>query len=318
MFKSQSASRVLILLVGLALLALIVTAVAVLRDRFDASRRELAHIRQLAAADDVRAAHLLDQSMVTVPAGTFRMGSDAGGANERPQRLVYLDAYQIDRYEVTNIQYAQFIAATRTTVPRYWSGGRYPYGQADLPVVGVSWEAAAAYCAWVGERLPTEAEWEKACRGTDGRVYPWGDRWEAGRANVGLPFGEARPGVWDEAWTFLKGIPRPFPFPSLRPVGTFPSGASPFGVLDMEGNAAEWVADWYNWSDYTALPDRNPQGTGPAWDHALRGSSWYLPYGSPIEAQDDSRCSARNASHAGDSDARLGFRCARAAQAARP
>ncbi len=311
MVRRSRANWIFNLAAGLLLSALSVTAISVLPVWLDSTNRELVQIRRLAEAGDPRLPRMLDERMVTGPAGTFLMGSEAGQSNEHPQRTVYLDAYQIDRYEVTNLQYQQFVAATQARAPRYWSDGRYPAGLADAPVVGVSWEESAAYCEWAGERLPTEAEWEKACRGTDGRTYPWGDDWDASRANVGRPFTEARAGVWDEAWTFLTVKPRSSTMPSLRPIGTYPSGASPFGVMDMVGNAAEWVADWYNWSDYSALPDRNPQGSGPQWNHSLRGSSWYLPYGDLLEAQDRSRCSRRDASHAGDSDARLGFRCAR-------
>ncbi len=311
MLKRPGPKRGLILAAGLASVSVIVAAIYLIPSLTGPARNEVTKIRRMAASDDPRLAELLDQRMVSVPAGEFLMGSETGKADERPARLVYLDAYWIDQYEITNAQYQRFVDKTGAKAPRHWSGGMYPSGQADMPVVGVSWEAAAAYCAWAGERLPTEAEWEKACRGTDGRVYPWGNRWDASRGNVGQPFSEARSGLWDEAWNYLETVPRSAKGPSLRAVGSYPSGASPFGIMDMVGNAAEWVSDWYNWSDYSSLPDRNPQGTGPDWDHSVRGSAWYLPYGSPTEAQEESRCSARNASHAGDSDARLGFRCAR-------
>ncbi len=301
----------LTLLAGLALLSLIVTTISVPRHRSDPASGKLMQLRTLAAAGDLRLAEMLDRRMLTVAAGTFLMGSETGHPNERPARLIYLDAYQIDQYEVTGAQYQRFVDETGARAPRYWLRGRYPAGQADRPVVGVSWDEAAAYCTWAGKRLPTEAEWEKACRGTGGRVYPWGDAWDASRLNAGQPFGDARPDVWDEAWSFLTVTPASVTAPALRPVGAYPSGASPFGVMDMAGNAAEWVSDWYNWSDYSSLSDRNPQGLGPQWDHSVRGSAWYLPYGTLAEVRDRSRCAARNASHAGDSDARLGFRCVR-------
>ncbi len=311
MIHATQTRRALLLVAGLALMSLLVTGISILPCRLDRDCNELAGIRSLAAADDSRLAPWLDQRMVAVPAGVFLMGSETGRSNEQPSRDVYLDAYQIDRYEVTNIQYEQFVKAAGAGAPRHWSDGMYPDGQADMPVVGVSWQEAAAYCAWIGEWLPTEAEWEKACRGTDGRTYPWGNAWDANRANAGQPFTEARAGVWDEAWTLLRVTSPSAAAPSLRPVGSYASGASPFGVMDMAGNAAEWVADWFNWSDYRDLPDSNPLSTGPEWNHVMRGSSWYLPYGDPAEAQYRSRCSARDASHAGGSDARLGFRCAR-------
>ena len=311
MHKLSVAWRVFILIAGLTMLSLVVTDISLGPANSNPNSREILQIRALGGADDPRLGIMLDQRMVTVPAGDFLMGSDSGHGSERPAHRVYLDAYEIDQYEVTNIQYDTFVEDTGARMPRHWSGGEYPTGQADTPVVGVSWDEAAAYCAWAGERLPTEAEWEKACRGSDGRIYPWGDAWDPSRVNVGEPFSTARPGVWDEAWSFLR-VTSPSPgMPSLQPVGSHSSGASPFRVVDMAGNAAEWVSDWYNWSDYSGLPDRNPQASGPPWDHSVRGSSWYLPYGNPAEAADKSRCSARNASHAGNSDARLGFRCAR-------
>jgi formylglycine-generating enzyme required for sulfatase activity len=98
--------------------------------------------------------------------------------------LAYLDAFAIDRYEVTNIQYGRFLSATGKRAPSYWSDGQYPAGRADYPVVGIGWEDASAYCAWAGKRLPREAEWEKACRGPDGNLYPWGNQWDARLANM--------------------------------------------------------------------------------------------------------------------------------------
>lgn len=287
----------------------------------DASAQEIAVLRGLAAASDEAAlAGALDRSMIAIPAGEFIMGSDAGSDNERPAHLVYLDAYELDRYEVTNAQYRRFLLATGGRPPRHWTDTAYPAGQADYPVVGVSWDAADAYCRWAGKRLPTEAEWEKACRGTDGRSYPWGEAWEPGRANVdaaGWDFGGAKhdataPTVWDAAWARLT-LPPGSPGPLLQPVGSHLDGASPYGVLDMVGNASEWVADWYNWSDYSKLPARNPVVIGPPWNHCLRGSAWADPAGTPAWTQALSRCAARNSSHA-DSEPRAGFRCARGRQ----
>ncbi|NIQ57793.1 MAG: SUMF1/EgtB/PvdO family nonheme iron enzyme, partial [Gemmatimonadetes bacterium] len=169
----------------------------------DEEAAEIDLLRRLAAADDRGTlAEVLDRSVVRVPAGEFSMGDDGGPANERPQRPVYLDGFEIDRYEVTNVQYWRFVQATGREPPPYWPGDDYPPGQADVPVVGVTWEGADAYCAWVGRRLPTEAEWEKACRSTDGRTYPWGEEWDPLRANVGLfegdvaqPRGYTEPGL---------------------------------------------------------------------------------------------------------------------------
>ena len=114
--------------------------------------------------------------MVLVPAGEFWMGSDDGNDDEKPRHRVDLDSYSIDRYEVTNALYKRFMEATARAAPRHWS--RSDLNGAAQPVVGVSWHDADAYCRWAGKRLPTEAEWEKAARGDDGRTYPWGERWE--------------------------------------------------------------------------------------------------------------------------------------------
>ena len=122
----------------------------------------------------------------------------------------------MDRYEVTNVQYQRFLQATGREPPPYWPGSDYPPGQADYPVVGATWEDADAYCAWVGRCLPTEAEWENACRGTDGRVYPWGDTWDPGQANVdrldgdlSRPSGYTEPGLvgWGDDWAPLRATP---------------------------------------------------------------------------------------------------------------
>lgn len=280
--------------------------------------QEISTLRALAAAGDEAAlAQALDRSIVAIPAGEFIMGSEDGRYDEQPTHAVYLDAYELDRYEVTNAQYQRFLLATGGQPPRYWTDSRHPAGQADYPVVGVSWGDADAYCRWAGKRLPTEAEWEKACRGTDGRVYPWGETWEPGWANVdatGWDFGGAKhdatvPTVWDAAWARLT-LPPGSPGPALRSIGSYPEGASPYDVLDMVGNLSEWVADWYNWSDYSKLPAHNPLVTGPPWNHCLRGSAWCDPAGSPEWTQALSRCAARNSSHA-DSEPRAGFRCAR-------
>jgi glutaminyl-peptide cyclotransferase len=281
---------------------------------------EMNLLRRLAAADDREAlAEVLDRSVVHVPAGDFPSGNDAGPANERPQRSVYLDGFEIDRYEVTNVQYWRFLQATGREPPPYWPGDDFPLGQADVPVVGVTWEDADAYCAWIGRRLPTEAEWEKACRGTDGRTYPWGEAWDPHRANVGLfegavsqPRGYTQPGLvgWGDDWAPVQATPAGPAALGLRPVGSYPAGASPYGVMDLVGNASEWVVDWYNWGGYDGLPDRNPVGLGPEWNRAIRGSSW-VPYGVVGWAQDRSRCSARDSTHRGTPDARFGFRCVR-------
>lgn len=268
------------------------------------ARPEVALLRYLAAEerwDDL--AHVLDASMVAITGGWGLMGSDDGQPDEVPARQVYLDAYRIDRYEVTNLEYASFVDTEGLHPPVYWTGGSYPAGTALHPVVGVSWERASAYCAWAGKRLPTEAEWERACRGTDGSTYPWGDAWDPALANVAVvPLDDP-----DDAWVWLD--PASDPPASLRPVGDPAAGASRDGVCNLAGNATEWMADWYDPDAYESMSDMNPIGEGPPWNHAMRGGAWVFRYSDVDMMADHSRCAARNASHSGD-DPRVGFRCA--------
>jgi sulfatase modifying factor 1 len=272
---------------------------------------EIERVRQLArSGDTTKLAETLDRSTVRILAGEFVMGSNTGRSDERPQRSVYLDAFEIDRFEVSNAQYQRFLQATQRIPPVYWSGTEYPTGQADYPVVGVSWDEADAYCIWIGKRLPTEAEWEKACRSSDGRLYPWGNTWDAPRANVEVSGPSAWPLEWNQAWMLLKSASSDAHGRQLQPIGSYPEGASPDGVLDMVGNASEWIWDWYNWSDYKDLPTQNPRSLGPPWNHSLRGSPWFDPYGGTSWTQAMSRCSARNSSHE-TQDPRVGFRCAK-------
>jgi formylglycine-generating enzyme required for sulfatase activity len=274
-------------------------------------------IRQLAVSDETHLVELLEGSTVRIPAGEFVMGSDSGRPDERPPRLVYLDAFEIDRYEVTNAQYYQYLLASGANPPAHWIEGNFPFGQADYPLVGIRWQAANDYCTWAGKRLPSEAEWEKACRGTDGRLYPWGDKWDARLANVATHTALDSPEpefsiekAWEKIWQFLRSTLADDREAGLRPVGSYPAGASPYGVMDLVGNASEWVFDWYNWSDFSELPSHNPIGTGPPWNHSLRGSSWFNPMADENWIQNNSRCAACNSSHS-TTDSRVGFRCAR-------
>jgi formylglycine-generating enzyme required for sulfatase activity len=281
-------------------------------------KRENGLVQQYAASGDwSRLAEFLDGQMVRLPAGDFLMGSDRDRPDERPRHRVYLDGFEIDRYEVTNAQYRRFVEAASPGLPPYWRNGRYGGGQGAYPVVGVSWEEAEAYCRWAGKRLPTEAEWEKACRGTDGRSFPWGNVWDPTHLNVDLTqhvpnSAGAEVFPWQEAWALLETGPAEAGPPRLQPVGSYPLGASPYGVLDASGNASEWVADWYNWTGYGDMTARNPLVTGPPWNHSVRGSAWYDPAGMKGWSEDMSRCSARNSSHE-LRDPRTGFRCVRSA-----
>ena len=210
------------------------------------------------AAGDVFIRPADEMEMVYVPEGEFTMGSpdSEGDGDEHPQHTVSLGAFWIDRYEVTNDQFRQCVEAGACVPPTTCDSGEPTYGEAekrDHPVVCVNWHDAEAYCRWTGARLPTEAEWEKAARGTDGRRYPWGDEWDVGRCNT------AEGG---------KG--------GTMPVGSHsPTGDSPYGCADMAGNVWEWVADWYDGDYYSRSPDSNPPGPNLGDYRVVRGGSWF-------------------------------------------
>ena len=211
-----------------------------------------------------------EMEWVEVPAGEFLMGSDPAidpdaREDEFPQHLVYLDAYEIGRYEVTNGQYAQCVRAKVCEEPR----DQYFYSNREFaahPVVYVSWFDAGQFCAWVGCHLPTEAEWEKAARGTGGRIYPWENGFDCYKGNF-----DDETERDDDA---VPGGPNCDRYGLTAPVGSFPDGASPYGVLDMAGNVAEWVADWVDADYYNASPGRNPHGPEISGWRALRGGAW--------------------------------------------
>lgn len=247
----------------------------------------------------------VDRSMMPVPAGAALMGDEGGGVDERPEREVYLDAFRIDRYEVTNAQYLRYVDAALGRAPVHWVEGRPPGGTEDHPVVGVSWPDADGYCAWVGKRLPSEAEWERSCRGSDERTYPWGDEWDPTLANVtAWPMPDR-----DDAWPILAAGPPGGARPFTEAVGSRVAGASPHGVCDLVGNASEWLRDWYDPRAYEVLPTDNPVGTDPPWNHAVRGIAWLYPHDAPELIPGVSRCAFRNRAHVYD-DPRIGFRCA--------
>jgi len=168
------------------------------------------------------------EGMINVIAGRYTVGRDGADPLEQPEHKVDLPAFYIDRSEVTNADYLKFVQATGYKAPSNWNGSSIPDGRANFPVTGVTWQDATAYAQWAGKRLPTEAEWEAAARGADGRIYPWGNEWRSGVANIGQ-----KPD---------KPTPEQYPT-ALKEVGQFPQGKSPTGAVDMIGNAWEWVAD---------------------------------------------------------------------------
>jgi formylglycine-generating enzyme required for sulfatase activity len=225
------------------------------------------------------------KEMMYIPAGEFVMGSDRYD-DEKPRHTVYLDAFYIDRYPVTNAEYKKFVDATGHREPVHWKNGKIPPGKETHPVVNVSWDDATAYAAWAGKRLPTEAEWEKAAGWDDlkkeQRVYPWGDRFDSAKCN-----------------SKESGIG------GTTPVGKYsPQGDSFYGVADMAGNVWEWVNDWYDGGYYNNSPKENPQGPASGKYRALRGGSW---------SSDDYivRAADRFRSDPSDIFINVGFRCAR-------
>ena len=242
------------------------------------------------------------EERVLIPAGWFTMGSNkkidrVAYRAEMPQRQVYLDDFEIDKFEVTALEYLRFVLATdRPPLPDWkYDGGNFQESMAKHPVMHVSWHEADAYCRWAGKRLPTEAEWEKAARGTDGRIYPWGNT-PAGltRANFGR--------------TGISGPVRDRPerlllYPPIISVDKYENGISPYQIWQMAGNVAEWVNDWYDPAYYRTAPDRNPQGPSTGTHRVFRGGGW-------MDSTPTVRTAQRNGSAPETAANWLGFRCA--------
>jgi serine/threonine-protein kinase len=217
-------------------------------------------------------------AMVYVPAGGFTMGEGSAAHN------VSLDAYWIDKTVVTNFMFIKCVSAgacqppnptSSYTRPSYYTDPQY----VDYPVIYIDWYRAESYCKWADARLPTEAEWEKAARGTDDRVYPWGNILENTRLNYNKIIGDT------------------------TAVGSYPSGASPYGALDMAGNVWEWVNDYFDPNYYANSPASNPQGP-PSGPGLLRGGSWFT-------SASGVRSTFRIAFNRDQPDYSFGFRCAR-------
>jgi formylglycine-generating enzyme required for sulfatase activity len=231
-----------------------------------------------------------DAPMAVVPAGDFWVGVDGmmGLEDERPRHKVWLDAFSLDRYEVTTKHYARFLAATGRQAPGQWESVNLDI-HGDRPVIGVDWTDAEAYCRWAGKRLPTEAEWEKAARGTDGRLYPWGHQ---------VPTAELANFAVGARFSYSQ---------ALMPVGKYEKSQGPYGHYDLAGNVWEWVQDWYDGSYYERSPERNPQGPEAGQFKVLRGGAWsdlpkyLLAYG-------------RFKLPPGTRNSHIGFRCARSGE----
>jgi formylglycine-generating enzyme required for sulfatase activity len=215
-----------------------------------------------------------EPEMVLIPAGEFLMGSDLdedkdARRDEQPRHTLYLPDYSIAKTPVTNAQYAVFVETAGRKPPEHWKDKRPPPSKEDHPVVWVNWYDAVAYCKWLAEatgqpyRLPSGAEWEKAARGTDGRIYPWGNEWEAERCNTS----ESGKG-------------------GTTPVGSYPQGASPYGLLDMAGNVWEWTRSKYKGYPYTSADGREGLGAEAEVLRVMRGGSWF-------DQRSYARCAAR-------------------------
>ncbi len=220
--------------------------------------------------------------MIAIPAGDFTMGLDSGDEDEQPANAVFVDAFEIDQYEVTNEQFQVFVEQTGYATDAEQAGESmtwrtFAQDKPQHPVVMVSWNDAVAFCEWAGKRLPTEPEWEKAARGGEGLVYPWGNEWALGQANT------------EEAGHRGTTV-----------VGSFPSGASPYGVMDMAGNVSEWTSDWYE-----AYPGCTYQSSyfGEKF-RVIRGGGWFSD-------EHLVRATERSCSTVTLHNDDVGFRCAR-------
>ena len=256
--------------------------------------------------------------MVLVPEGPFVMGAkseESGETDEQPVHVVYLDPFYIDRYEVTNAQFQVFVEATSHITTRETDGfsivnpgsGEWPdidgarwnvplgpgsdlRGLLDDPVVHISWMDAQTYCDWAGLRLPTEAEWEKAARGTDRRTYPWGEGIDRSKANYGS---EDEWLAGDDSDGYLL----------TSPVGHYSEAESAYGAYDMAGNVWEWVEDWYDANYYSNSPRDNPRGPASGDERVIRGGSW-------DDLPDWLRVSFRHKENPVNANTVIGFRCA--------
>jgi formylglycine-generating enzyme required for sulfatase activity len=259
--------------------------------------------KMLALLAKAQAAKEIALDWVSVPAGEFTMGAadtdTQATPDEKPQHKVTLDAFLIGKYEITNAQYNAFVRATGHRLPenccdpkyQLWKGAELLPGVEELPAINVSWDDAVAFCKWAGARLPTEAEWEKAARGTDGRLYPWGNEAPSGnRANYSFD----PVSMWDGP-------------ASLAKKDQYEYGRSPYGIFEMAGNLWEWVQDWYDENYYKTSPSKNPKGPEKGEARVIRGASWR-------NTADMLRSSNRNKHKPEERRVYIGIRCAKDAK----
>jgi iron(II)-dependent oxidoreductase len=246
-------------------------------------------------------------TLILIPGGEFFMGYNEKDCQcyEHPVHKVYLDAFYIERYEVTNAQFNKFILAggycdstfwtpagwnfknkRNLNLPKFWDDENFGIKNPNKPVVGISWYEAYAYAKWAGKRLPTEAEWERAARGIDKRLYPWGnEKPDETRCNFGYIYGNTLTG-------------------STKDVGSYENGKSPEGLYDMAGNVSEWCYDWYDLNYYAISPQENPQGPERGEFKSVRGGSWFYF----IRFM---RATARDFAEPSTRSNIIGFRCAK-------
>jgi sulfatase modifying factor 1 len=222
--------------------------------------------------------------LILIPQAEFTMGSTKGPKARMPEHKVWLDSFYIYKNPVTYGQYFKFCEETRLHQPAKWvMEDLRP--EADHPIVGVTWDEALDYCKWACVSLPSEAQWEKAARGTDGRRFPWGNAWEEGRC-------EYRRKQWGYAGIAIR-------------INNFPRGSSPYGVQDMCGNIWEWCADWYDAAYYRESPSRNPKGPEGGREKVQRGCGWEDDIQFPVNFE----CSCRDSKEPGFRYRLNGFRC---------
>ncbi len=201
----------------------------------------------------------INNEMAMIPAGEFVMGSNERWEDESPEFITKTDTFLIDIYEVTNSDYKKFIDAIKSSPPIFWDEGKIPEGLENHPVTYVSWDEASTFCKWAGKRLPTEAEWEKGARGELGQTFPWGSKFDPSKSNS--PESESQ---------------------GTKPVGSYETGKSPYGLYNMSGNVWEWTSNWYQPHPGNSVP--NPKYGKK--NRVIKGGSWFdcLAYGCGISA----------------------------------